>query len=222
MADPGAELVVYDVMAGEYPADVGECDGYLVTGSKHGVYDGLPWIAPLEEFVRKLRDLRKPVIGICFGHQLVAQALGGVAGKSDRGWGLGVQDAELSRALGWTSEAEKGSTVTLSVCHQDQVSELPPGAERFLESEFCPNAGFTVGDAVLCFQGHPEFGPEYTRYLIEKRGGELGEDELRRLRASVDRETAAPLVSRWIRDFVARARKSGDGAPFADKIGGQE
>lgn len=205
LADPEASVAEYDVTNGIYPADIDECDSYIVTGSRHGVYDGLPWLDILAEYVRKLYKQRKPTVGICFGHQMIAQALGGSAGKSDKGWGLGIHEAKVSNTLDWTEGANEGRTVSFLVCHQDQVHKLPPRASRFLASDFCPNAGFTVDECVFCLQGHPEFDRDYMRYLIGTRGKDLAPEEVERLLASLDLQTDAPLASCWIRDFVAKA-----------------
>lgn len=203
--DPEARVREYDVCAGEYPRGIDECDAYLITGSRHGVYDDLPWIAELEGYVRTLHAASKPIVGICFGHQLVAHALGGFAGKSDKGWGLGVHHSSVTGARPWMDGRAEGADVALLVCHQDQVSELPPGAECFLSSPFCENAGYTVGDSVICLQGHPEFDKGYSRYLIGKRGHAHGAEFVRDRLASLEEPVDRAAVSHWIANFVAKA-----------------
>ena len=124
--DPGLEFATVRVVAGEMPATPGQADAWLVTGSRHGVYDGLPWIEPLKAFLRDCVAARVPVVGICFGHQILAEALGGRAKKSDKGWALGVQDYELTARPGWMDGLPRRFAVR--ALHQDQVVELPPGA----------------------------------------------------------------------------------------------
>ena len=123
-ADPALEFAVVRVVAGEMPAAPTQADAWLVTGSRHGVYDDLPWIEPLKAFLRAAVAARVPVIGICFGHQILAEALGGRAVKSDKGWGLGVQDYELAARPGWMDGLPDRFAVR--ALHQDQVVELPP------------------------------------------------------------------------------------------------
>lgn len=203
--EPGALTRDYDVLAGERPADIDECDAYLISGSRHGVYDDLPWIGRLCEDVRALHAASKPLVGICFGHQLVAQALGGEAGKSGKGWGLGVHHAAVTGPRAWMGDTPEGRDIALLVCHQDQVRRLPPGARRFLASPFCENAGYTVGDSAICLQGHPEFDRGYARYLVGKRGPAQGEEFVRDRLASLDEPVDRATVSRWVARFVARA-----------------
>ena len=123
--DPGLEFTTVRVVAGEMPAAPTQADAWIVTGSRHGVYDDLPWIAPLKDFLRDCIAARVPVVGICFGHQILAEALGGRAVKSDRGWGLGVQDYEVVARPGWM--ADLPGRFAVRALHQDQVVELPPG-----------------------------------------------------------------------------------------------
>ena len=121
--DPQLEFVVYDVEAGEYPGDVDEVDAYLITGSKSSVYDDKAWIRTLEEFVRELDRRGKKIVGICFGHQLIAQALGGSTGKSDKGWGVGLHTYHFDQTPAWHDQGDGDFSVLVS--HQDQVLAYP-------------------------------------------------------------------------------------------------
>ena len=143
-ADPRLEFATVRVVAGEMPASPGQADAWLVTGSRHGVYDGLPWIEPLKAFLRACVAARVPVVGICFGHQILAEALGGRAVKSDKGWGLGVQDYELVARPGWMDGLPERFSVR--ALHQDQVVELPPGATVLARSPHCAYAALAYGD----------------------------------------------------------------------------
>ena len=161
--DPDMSFSVYDVEEGEYPADIDEVDAYLITGSKSSVYEDKPWIHALIDFVRELHARRKKIVGICFGHQLVAQALGGKTEKSPKGWGVGLQKYAFSRSPDWHDQGEAGFHILAS--HQDQV-ELAEGAEVLAGSDFCENAVCQLGDYILTFQGHPEFVPAYSREIM--------------------------------------------------------
>ncbi len=120
----GFDYAVFDVPAGGFPDRPEACDAYVVTGSAAGVYDPLPWIAPLETFLRQAKG-RAALVGVCFGHQIMAQAFGGRVVKSDRGWGVGLHTYRVLDRRPWMDEAE---TVSVPASHQDQVVELPPGA----------------------------------------------------------------------------------------------
>ncbi|HRC88309.1 MAG TPA: type 1 glutamine amidotransferase, partial [Thermoanaerobaculia bacterium] len=113
----------YAAIDGEVPSDPHECDAWLVTGSRHGVYERTPWMLRTEELLRKAMNARVPVVGICFGHQMLAQALGGKVIKSDKGWGFGLHDYAVEDAPGLARKAP--ARVTLPALHQDQVVEVP-------------------------------------------------------------------------------------------------
>ena len=153
--DPQLEFAVYDVEEGEYPADIDEVDAYLITGSKSSVYDDKPWIADLMDFVRELDARGKKIVGICFGHQLVAQALGGRTEKSPKGWGVGLHDYRFSSSPDWHDGGRDDFHILVS--HQDQVTVPAEGSEVLAGSAFCPNAVCQLGRHILTFQGHPEF-----------------------------------------------------------------
>jgi GMP synthase-like glutamine amidotransferase len=159
------------VVRGEMPAGVHDCDGWLITGSRHGVYDRLDWMPPLEDFVRQLASARVPLIGVCFGHQIIASALGGEVVKSERGWGVGLHRYQVDRRHAWMYGDEKWTS--LYAFHQDQVITSPAEAEVFLSSEFCPCAGLSYGDSIISVQAHPEFGAEYETALLEAYGGSV-------------------------------------------------
>ena len=197
--DMALEYRVIDAQAGAYPSP-NHCDGYVITGSRHGVYDALPWIAELAAFVRRVLDAGKPVVGICFGHQLMAHFFGGRAAKASR-WAVGVHASELLVNEPWLSP--HADEFSLLSSHQDQVTDLPPGARLIATNEFCPLAGFTCGDQVLTFQGHPEFRKAYSRDLMNMRRDGIGEDVWRAGIASLDREIHRGLVGRWILNFCA-------------------
>ena len=198
--DPELEFAVYDVEQGEYPADIDEVDAYLITGSKSSVYEDKPWIATLIEFVRELDRRRKKIVGICFGHQLVAQALGGRTEKSPKGWGVGLHSYRFASTPGWHDG--QGPEFSILVSHQDQVVENAEGAQVLASSEFCENAVVQVGDHILTFQGHPEFVGGYSREIMEFRREMIGEQTYVHGVASLEGEYQGERVARWILNFL--------------------
>ena len=199
-ADPSLEFRVYDVEQGEYPADIDEVDAYLITGSKSSVYDDQPWIAALMDFVRELDRRRKKLVGICFGHQLVAHALGGRTEKSSKGWGMGLHTHRFKELPAWHDQAEPDLDILVS--HQDQVVSNATGARVLASSEFCENAVCQVGDHILTFQGHPEFEPEYSREIMEFRRKLIGEQVYADGVASLTVAPESGRVARWILNFL--------------------
>lgn len=202
-ADPDLDFAVYDVERGEYPEDIDDVDAYLITGSKASVYEDEPWIETLMEFVRELHDRRKKLIGICFGHQLIAQALGGRTEKSAKGWGTGLHTHRFTTLPAWHDQGD--ADLDILVSHQDQVVENAPGAIVLASSDFCENAVSQIGDHIITFQGHPEFVRDYSRAIMEVRRDSLGEDVYATGQASLARETQGSRVATWIVNFLRQA-----------------
>lgn len=202
LAHRGFEYATVSVVRGEVAASIHDCDGWLITGSRHGVYDQLDWMAPLQDFIRELGAAEVPLIGVCFGHQIIAQALGGEVVKSDRGWGVGVHRYKVERQHSWmpTHPAQCG----LYAFHQDQVVQLPERAQVFLSSDFCPYAGLSYGRSIISVQAHPEFEQAYETALLEEYGGsvvpaQLAEQALAEMRGGANADTE--LLANWFADF---------------------
>ena len=204
-AAPGALVFRdYDVCAGELPQRVDEMDAWLITGSRDSVYDPLPWIPALADFVRSAHAARWPLIGICFGHQLVARALGGETAAADVGWAVGVHQSRLLRRPAWITGVAEGFALLSS--HKDLVCALPAGAELLATNAVCPNAAFTIGDHTLCLQGHPEFSKPYARALMDFRRELLGEAVYQQGIASLEGPLDATRVGQWMLAFMVQAR----------------
>lgn len=198
--DPDLEFSVYDVEQGEYPQDIDEVDAYLITGSKSSVYDDKPWIGTLINFVRELDSRHKKTVGICFGHQLVAQALGGKTQKSSKGWGVGLHTHRFASAPAWHDQGELGFDILVS--HQDQVVKNASGAKVLAGSDFCENAVCQVGEHILTFQGHPEFVADYSREIMEFRREMIGEQAYASGVASLASEPQRMRIARWMLNFL--------------------
>ena len=188
----------YDVTAGHLPADAGEHEAYLITGSPAGVYDPLPWIEPLKLFLRAARG-RAKLVGICFGHQIMAEAFGGHVEKVDRGWGVGLHTYPIVRREPWMDGAP---AVSIPASHQDQVVLQPPKTEVLASSLFTPYAALAWTDQpAVSFQFHPEFSPDYAKALIEVRRDRLADPDA--AIASLDRPNDNARLGGWIRNFLS-------------------
>ena len=172
-AGPGLSFRAYAAHDGEIPASPTECDAWLITGSKHGVYDDLPWIEPLKACLRAARAAGRRIVGVCFGHQLLAEALGGRAAISAKGWGAGVHDYQVVRRPGWMNGGP--DSFAIHAMHQDQVTAIPEDATVLAASPFCRFAMLAYGDPeapdAISIQPHPEFDEDYARALVEMRTG---------------------------------------------------
>ncbi|QVN00381.1 amidotransferase [Pseudomonas rhodesiae] len=201
-----AEFVVYNVVNGEYPPDDEQFDAYLVTGSKADSFGTDPWIQTLKTYLLERYQRGDKLLGICFGHQLLALLLGGKAERATQGWGMGIHDYTLDAQAPWMSP--EVPELTLLISHQDQVTTLPEGAKVIASSEFCPFAAYHIGDQVLCFQGHPEFVQDYSRELLEILQTTLGEKVYSIGVASLAREHHGVTVAEWMMRFVAHKPKA--------------
>lgn len=194
------EFAYYHVQQGELPLHLAECDAYIVTGSKAGAYEDHAWIEPLTNWIVAADQAKVKVLGICFGHQIIAQALGGSVEMSDKGWGMGVRSLSTIADSPFAQSLPK--SLDLIYSHKDQVIELPPTARNFLSDNFCPYAGFTIGQHIVTFQGHPEFSAEYSKRLLVRRADSIGEPTFSQGIDSLRQNTDANYIGRLILDFL--------------------
>lgn len=193
---PEFEIDRFDVEAGDLPSDRSRHSAYLITGSPAGVYDPLPWIEPLKQFIRSAADSR--MVGICFGHQVMAEALGGHVEKSNKGWGAGLHRYQIVDRQPWMDGA---IDVAAPASHQDQVVLQPPATRITARSDFTPYAGLAWTDRpAISFQFHPEFSPAFAKALIEKRYDIVPNPD--EAMASLDRTNDNPRLGGWIRRFL--------------------
>jgi GMP synthase-like glutamine amidotransferase len=196
----GVRTVRYDVQAGRLPDDPSAYQGAIVTGSAAGVYDDLPWIAPLMDWLRAARG-RTRLVGICFGHQAMAHAFGGRVEKSDKGWGVGLHRYEVLAQEPWMFP--RAAAIAIPVSHQDQVLSPPADARVIAASDFTPYAGLAWGDHAMSFQCHPEFQPDYAAALVEaRRGSRIPEALADEAVESLGRTNDRAVLTAWIRAFL--------------------
>jgi GMP synthase-like glutamine amidotransferase len=201
-ADAGLELVAVDVVGGERPGAPDRFDAWLCPGSRHSVFDPHAWVADLAAFVRDVHAAAVPFVGVCFGHQLLAHALGGRVERAASGWGAGVGSIAVDGTATWMDgPVEK---LALPFMHQDQVVEPPPGGEVLGHADHCPVALLSVGPAAIGVQAHPEFTPAYTDALLADRVARIGEDEVAAARAGLGQPTDEATVARWMARVLAR------------------
>ena len=202
--DDQLEFTVYPVIETTYPENMDECDAYLITGSKSSAYDNEPWIKQLRDYIVALHKHRRKLIGICFGHQIIALALGGLTEKSEKGWAVGSSISNIEKAKPWMGDVMTNAKkqFALLVSHQDQVTRLPVQAELIASNTFCTNASFQIANHILTFQGHPEFSADYLNYLMDKRRDIIGEEKYKKAMDSLRYHQDALLVVRWIIDFI--------------------
>lgn len=187
----------FDIRAGILPKHVRDHDAYLITGSAAGVYEDHDWIAPLKDFLLSAKGEAK-LVGICFGHQLMAETFGGRVAKSDKGWGIGLHRYDIVEQASWMDPV---SEFTAAVSHQDQVIEKPPRSRVIAGSAFTPFGVLAYDDQpAISFQPHPEFDPEFGKALIEFRRARLPDPDA--AIASLNGADDRPRLAQWIRNFL--------------------
>ena len=196
LAGRGFDFTTWHVEGMEFPQDIHDAEGWLLTGSRHGAYEDHAFIPPLEDFIRRVHDAGVPMVGICFGHQIIAQALGGTVVKHPGGWAVGAQDYDFG-----------GQPVTLNAWHQDQVVALPPGAQVAGRNAFCENAALIYGDRAFTVQAHPEFGDDFIQGLMDTRAkGVVPDDLLAGAAARMGQADGASLLADRIEAFFKQPR----------------
>jgi GMP synthase-like glutamine amidotransferase len=192
------EFETFDVQAGQWP-QAGDFDAAIITGSAAGVYEDAPWIGDLLDWIRAAKG-RTRLVGVCFGHQAMAQALGGRVEKSERGWGVGLHRYQVESVEPWMTPA--AAAVAIPASHQDQVVEKPADARVLLRSDFTPFAGLAWGEDAISFQPHPEFTPAFATDLTAGRHDRIDPALVARAVDSLKAPDDRAMVGGWIRAFI--------------------
>ena len=192
--------MVYDACKTELPNIAREVDGFIISGSRFSVNDNEEWITALISFVRWLNQERIPTVGICFGHQLIAKALGGVVEKSDSGWGVGCKEFLVDRKRDWMKGSKK--ELVVPTFHQEKITRLPIGGKLVASADYCTNFLMECNDQMLGIQGHPEFRKEYISALLEERLAALSDAVSSEAEKSLKLTVDNTLIKSWILDFI--------------------
>jgi len=196
LAGRGLTFTNYPVVDDVFPESADACEGWLITGSKFGAYEDHDWIPKLMDLVREIHARELPLVGICFGHQIIAQALGGRVEKYSGGWAVGPKRYDFND---W-------GALTLNAWHQDQVVTLPEGAEVIAQNDFCRYPALAYGSSILSLQPHPEIRPAYMQGLIEERGpGIVPEAILKDAAEAIE----TPLHEAFVAEKIAAFFKAG-------------
>ncbi len=198
--DDSIEFDIFDCRAGHYPDQPESYDFFITTGSRAGVYEDTPWIRQLIDFVKQLDRLQKKLIGICFGHQIIAEAMGGQVKKSDKGWGVGIARNRIVASPDWMQPNK--SELNILASHQDQIVTLPASASVIAESDFCPYFFVQWSDHFISVQGHPEWQAEYSRALMNYRKDIIPAQTIETALQTLDQEPDNRVFTQWLLNFI--------------------
>jgi GMP synthase-like glutamine amidotransferase len=196
-------LVVYELPRGHFPESVHDCDGWIIGGSGKSCYEHDGWILRLQDWVRTCAEHRRRLLGICFGHQIIAKSLGGEVSKSKKGWGIGVRSFHFDEIPQWYAgnETEWMKQASLIFSHQDQVDVVPNNVSIIARDEFCPVQSFTVGRHIFTLQGHPEYTPAFARSRLLGRESVFGENVFNKAILSLGEQAHAKAFRQMIMAF---------------------
>lgn len=197
------EIKTYQVAQNEFPSSIDECHSWIITGSPASSYADEEWIHKLSQFIRDCHAKKIKMLGICFGHQLIAHALGGKVVNSDKGWGFGVRDFEVSKSTHWMTPALE-KECSLLFYHQDQVTKLPPGATHLAGDDFCEIQMYSIDEHVFSIQGHPEFTRDYSKLRIDNQKDNISKELHQEAIDSLKNETDELVVGEWISNFLKK------------------
>lgn len=196
LGDEGFTYEAWALIEGEMPQSVQDADGWLITGSKHGAYESHAWIPPLEQFIRDCYEASVPMIGVCFGHQIIAQAMGGKVEKFTGGWSVGQVEYDFGDEV-----------LSVNAWHQDQVVSRPENAQVIASTDFCENAALVYDDRIWTIQPHPEYGDDFIAGLIEHRGkGVVPEEQLAGATAKMGQPLDNAKIADQMREFLRKER----------------
>jgi GMP synthase-like glutamine amidotransferase len=202
LAPHGARLEVFSIDEGRTPASLDDCDGWIGSPSRSSVLGDDPWLADATDIVRALVEEERPFAGICFGHQLLAQATGGRVERAAAGWGVGAQDYTVLASRPWMDPAPATGRFRLIASHEDQVTELPPGATLLASSDHCPVAMFELGPRAIGLQPHPEFTAAVSGQLVGARRELIGAGRADAALGSLAEPLDQDLLAGWLVRFL--------------------
>lgn len=199
---PKHSFEIFYVCDGLFPKSASEYEAWLITGSKYSVYDEVDWIIKLKSFVVEISQAGKFCIGVCFGHQMLGEAMGGKVAKSENGWCVGVHAFEVLEAQSWMNPFHSKFNLLMSC--QDQIQFLPPNSRVLAQSPLCPVGIIQLGSKFLGIQGHPEFTSDYIRFLMIDRSNSIGSELINQGIESLSNQTHNKVIAMWINQFLTQ------------------
>lgn len=196
---PAIALEAYYVIDNEFP-ELEAYDIFISTGSRYSVYDDIPWIERLKQTVQEIYELQKIFIGVCFGHQLIAESLGGKVERHQNGYLIGVHDFTFKHKTSWMQPGADGFKIVM-LC-QDQIAVLPEGSHVLAKSADCAIGMYTVGSTFLGIQGHPDFSKAYIKAILASRADRIDPDKIEKANNSLEEELSTPMLRSYMHNFI--------------------
>jgi GMP synthase-like glutamine amidotransferase len=197
---PSIEFTTFNLFKNEFPLDVKKFKAFFMTGSRYSVYDDYPWISKGKQLIREIYIEKLKFIGVCFGHQMLAEALGGKVSKAETGWNVGIKEFNITKKKKWM--LPNVSSFHVQMMCQDQITQLPSGAETLASAPDCPYGMITVDDHMFSLQGHPEFPINYGISLLNSRVERIGKEKSMQALKTYNSEVDLELINKYILNFL--------------------
>jgi len=197
---PRFQYDIFYVCDGVFPDSASDCDAWIITGSTYSVYDEIDWIIKLKGFVRAIAKANKYCIGVCFGHQMLGEAMGGMVKKSANGWCVGVHEFEILVQEDWMTPLYPRLNLLMSC--QDQITVLPKDSKVLAQAPMCPVGIIKIGETMLGIQGHPEFSSDYILSLMQDRTNRIGEETVKVGIKSLEKSMHSNELAQWMETFL--------------------
>lgn len=190
----------FNVMIGEFP-DVGQYNACIISGSRYSVFDDKSWIRELHSFVKASILKKNKIVGLCFGHQLIANAMGGQVKIFD--WNLGVHELQIMSAMPWMNPYS--THLHLLFNHRYQVVKLPINAKIHAQTNSFIQM-YSINNHLLGLQAHPEYSVSYQEKLMEKTFGDSNHPLMinAKLRNQINIESSVKAMSHWLYHFISQ------------------
>lgn len=197
---PDWTFKVYPVMDDVFPENPDHYDGFIITGSPASVHDGHAWIERLLALIRDLHAKRISLVGVCFGHQAIALALGGKVEQNPQGWVLGTETTRIDEPQPWMQPV--ANQITLYAAHKEQVTVLPEEAKTIGHATGCPNAAYIIADHIMTTEYHPEMTRDFMEELVDEMGGAISSEIGKKARQHYELGEEGALFGLWMANFL--------------------